>query len=177
MICREIVRYNSGFYKRLQTEFAPVNKDDDFGAFDNKWAEWEKLIKALKKKYPTRVVRTISELPADILKLTGEVKSKLIKAAQTDNLRVMLDGDWVNGAWVDNAMLDYYKRNRQTATDPIVQLVNQRKLLHSETGVTKLSVYITNMPYSAAFDEVIAEFAKSVDFYFTTPAGKFAKVL
>ena len=177
MICREIVRYNSGFYKKLQTEFAPVNKDDDFGTFDNKWAEWEKLVKALKKKYPARVVRTINELPADILKLTGEVKSKLIKAAQNDNLRVMLDGDWVNGAWVDNAMLDYYKRNRQASTDPIVQFINLRKFLHSETGVTKLSVYITNMPYSANFDGVIAEFAKSVDFYFTVPAGKFAKVL
>lgn len=177
MICREIMRYNSEFYKKLQTEFAPVNKDDDFGAFDNKWAEWEKIIKALKKKYPKRVVRSITDLPAGILKLTGEVKSKLIKASQNDKLSVLLDGDWVNGAWVDDEMLDYYKRNRQTATDPIVQLINLRKLLHSETGVTKLSVYITNMPYSAVFDGVIAEFEKSVDFYFSTPTGKFAKAL
>jgi len=52
-----------------------------------------------------------------------------------------------------------------------------RKFLHSETGVTKLSVYITNMAYSAIFDSVIAEYAKSADFYFTLPTGKFAKVL
>lgn len=169
MICRDILQYNPNFYRKLQNDFAPVNKDDDYGTYNDKWELWNSLIRKMKKNNPERVIRKTGDLPAEILTLVNKLKRDVSTVAE--NCKLSLDGDWVNAAWVDNSMLDYYRKNQSNSNDPVVQFIRLRKQLHNETGVTKLSVYITNKVYTADFDQLIKDYAASVDFYFTVPKG------
>lgn len=169
MICRDILQYNRNFYRKLQTDFAPVNKDDDYGTYNDKWELWNTLIRKLKKSNPGRVIRKTGDLPTEILSLITKLKRDV--STVDKNCKLSLDGDWVNAAWVDNAMLDYYRKNKANSNDPVVQFIRLRKQLHNETGITKLSVYITNKVYTADFDQLIKDYAASADFYFTVPKG------
>jgi len=88
-----------------------------------------------------------------------------------NDLQFMLDGDWVTGEWVNIAMLDYHRTNKKNTHDSIVLFINLRKFLHSETGITKLSIYITNQEYNRDFDDVIEKYNRFADIYFGTPTG------
>lgn len=175
MMCRDILQYNKQFYQKLQSEFAPINKDDDYGIFNDKWQAWYRLGNQLKADYDNRLIRKMTDLPADLQKTVRDIKSTLNRIDSTIILK--LDGDWVNGMWVDSNMLDYYRDNKNKTDDPVVKFVNLRKFLHNETGTTKLSLYITNKNYSEDFDTLIKENKSSVDFYFTLPKGQNAIVL
>jgi len=167
MICREIIRYNSEFYKRLHNEFAPLKKDDDYGMYYRKWAEWESLIDELRKlNRPKRIFKDTSEMPDNIKRLLTSVKNDFSKI--TSGIKMKLDGDWVNGTWVNEEML---KQSTAAGDDAVSRFIQLRKLLHNKTGVSKLSVYIYNKSYRPEYDGLIEKYDKTVDFYFTTPTG------
>ncbi len=175
MRCRDLRGYNPTFYEKLQAELAPVNKDDDNGYYDEKWAKWTGLRDRL-QDHPLYVESSVKrfitnkrELPQDISDKITEISSDLNKIDDTITLR--LDGDWVNGTWIDNQMLTHAKQNRKNTHDDVVLFVNLRNQLHNKTGVTKLSLYIAGANYSEDFDDVIATHSKDADFYFGSPTG------
>lgn len=177
MRCRDLKKYNPDFYKKLHDKIAPVNKDDDYGAFDEKWRKWNVLKERL-ANHPvfegnelSRTIKAFTDLPPEIQAKLRELKAEFQQHAETD-LRFMLDGDWVTGEWVNETMLDHYRRNKKDTHDDIVLFVNLRKFLHSETGVTKLSLYIANQEYNPAFDDLIEKYSQFADIYFGIPSGE-----
>ena len=175
MRCRDLRSYNPSFYEKLQQEIAPVNKDDDYGYYDEKWAKWTTLRDRL-QQHPIysdsqvkRMVTDKSELPQDINSKITEIIRDL--QLIDDNVSLTLDGDWVNGTWIDNQMLTHRRRNRNNTHDDVVLFVDLRNRLHNKTGVTKLSLYITGAPYSSEFDAVIAQHSTDADFYFGNATG------
>ncbi len=179
MRCRDLKGLNVAFYEKLHSEIAPINKDDDYGTYDDKWAKWYKLRDNLisntdiKNEGLTRMITSPSELPDEIASIISDMKTEFSNAAGPDvDLNFQLDGDWVNGVWVNDFMLTHHRNNRQNTHDNIVLFVNLRKFLHNETGVTKLSVYITGTNYSDVFEEPIAAFKTVADFYFGSPSGE-----
>nr|WP_319509681.1 hypothetical protein [uncultured Draconibacterium sp.] len=177
MRCRDLKKYNAAFYEALQNKIAPVNKDDDYGKFNDKWAKWN-LLKERIVTHPeivrqklTRMVTTASQLPTEIKRTLRTLKADFQGVNETQ-LQFKLDGDWVNGDWVNSTILDYYKTNKKNTHDDLVLFVQLRKYLHSETGVTKLSIYITNELYNNDFDAIIERYSGFADIYFGTPAGE-----
>ncbi|MDX8339930.1 hypothetical protein SLH46_12090 [Draconibacterium sp. IB214405] len=177
MRCRDLKKYNPEFYEALQDKIAPVNKDDDYGKFNDKWAKWN-LLKERIVTHPeiqrlklTRMITRASQLPAEIQRVLRTLKADFQGVTETQ-LQFKLDGDWVTGDWVSSAMLDYYKANKKNTHDDLVLFVQLRKFLHSETGVTKLSIYLTNEQYTDDYDEVIVRYTAFADIYFGTPSGE-----
>ena len=171
MICREIVQYNNEFYKKLHHQFAPLNKDDDYGMYYKKWKEWERIIDELRKlKKPMRIFKSIREMPENIYATLSEIKSDFKKI--TPNIALRLDGDWVNGTWVDENMLI---ESRKDSKSPAARFIRLRKLLHNKTGVSRLSIYVYNKPYRQEYDALVKKYEKTADFYFTVPSGPHAK--
>jgi hypothetical protein len=182
MRCREIKSYDALFYEDLQKKIAPVNKDDDYGRFKKKWAQWNRLkIRLINNKDISamglhRLITRSEELPEEIRTTLQQFKNDFNAAAE-DDLHFMLDGDWVNGEWVSKKMLDHYRKNMRNSHDDIVLFVKLREFLHSETGVTKLAIYITNREYGHEFDDVIQKYDKFADVYFGSPKGENAIVV
>ncbi|WP_346863319.1 hypothetical protein [uncultured Draconibacterium sp.] len=176
MRCRDLKKYQAAFYEALQQKIAPVNKDDDYGKFNEKWKKWN----LLKERLPdhaeiqrlklTRMITSVNQLPAEIATTVRQLKNEFQGIVETQ-LQFKLDGDWVNGEWVNSAMLDYYKANKKNTHDDLVLFVSLRKYLHSETGISKLSIYITNQVYNNDFDELIEKYNSFADIYFGAPSG------
>ncbi|MEM7084579.1 MAG: hypothetical protein AAF489_00260 [Bacteroidota bacterium] len=185
MRCRDLKGYNPSFYEKLHDQIAPINKDDDYGSYDEKWRKWSRLTERLitneilVENGFTRMISTIADLNTALEGAfsISNLKSALEAAAidetgQERELRIHLDGDWVNGTWVNNFMLNHHRRNILNTHDDIVLFVSLRKALHNETGFTKLSIYIENQEYNSNFDAVLEEFNSFVDIYFCArPTG------
>tara|TARA_R110002074_G_scaffold14788_1_gene50977 strand:- start:73515 stop:76172 length:2658 start_codon:yes stop_codon:yes gene_type:complete len=184
MRCRDLKGYNPTFYEKLQAELAPVNKDDDYGAFNEDWRKWyllrDRLVtnSDIQNADLTRMITRSEELPPEVRTLIPDIKGEFRSAAPTDvQLTYKLDGDWVTGVWVNEFMLDHYRANKKNTHDDIVLFINLRKKLHNETGVTKMSIYVQGVDYSEVFDEVIERYNTHADFYFGNPTGENAITL
>lgn len=117
------------------------------------------------------------------------------RASNTSTMTFMLDGDWVNGTWVNSDMVAIWKNINATGTVPsvdhqeIYDFIELKELLHEDhlhngiphkgqyknvlRGVTNMSFYITNRPYHSGYDDVIKKYEKIADFYFIgEPTGK-----
>lgn len=179
MRCRDLKSYREAFYQKLHAQIAPVNKDDDYGTFDEKWAKWSRLTERLIVNHDiiqaglTRMISNSNQLPPEIRTLVQNIKRDFQAAGTGVNLQFRLDGDWVNGTWVNKFMLDHHRANKKNTHDDIVLFLNLRKFLHNETGVTKLSICIPNFDYSQVLDAVIAKYKTVADFYFgAAPTGE-----
>lgn len=181
MRCRDLKGYNPTFYEKLQAELAPVNKDDDYGTYDEKWRKWTILRDRLQNHFmytqadTPRFITSRGDLPNSIETIIDQAEVQL--RALVPNVILKLDGDWVNGTWVDNTMLNFYRENSNNTHDDIVLFIKLREYLHNRTGVSKLSIYITNADYTAAFDAVVENFKTQIDFYFGNPTGENAITL
>ncbi|MCG8306784.1 MAG: hypothetical protein MI975_05280 [Cytophagales bacterium] len=181
MRCRDLKSYNPSFYEKLQEAIAPVHKDDDYGTFDEKWRKWTTLRDRLQNHSiytqadTPRFITHSSELPSKIKEIISAIRTDLKDAGLSTGLS--LDGAWVNGTWVDDSMLDYYRQNKKDKHDDIVLFIELRKYLHEKTGVSKLSLYITDEDYSANYDPIIEKHKASADFYFGKPSGENAIVI
>jgi hypothetical protein len=177
MRCRDLKEYNPLFYEELQRAIAPINKDDDYGKFYQKWEQWYKLKDRLvsnaniKELGLTRMITSEEELPEEVQVTLRSLKNDFSEIVE-DDISFVLDGDWVTGEWVDETMLDYYRKNKANLEDPIVEFINLRKFLHGETGSTKLSLYLSNQSYTEDFDSVIKDYSTFADIYFgAAPSG------
>ncbi len=178
MRCRDLRKYNPSFYEKLHDKIAPVGKDDDNGTFNEKWRKWNLLKAALinneiiRKFKLKRMITKVNDLPQEIQAELRTFKVDFQNVDSTIDLQFKLDGDWVTGEWVNKNMLDHHRKNKKNTHDNIVLFINLRKYLHSETGVTKLSIYVTNHEYSSQFDAVIEKYNQLADIYFGTPLGE-----
>ena len=183
MRCRDLKGYNPSFYEKLHEQLAPVNKDDDYGTYDEKWRKWYLLRDRLVTNTDivnqklTRMITSAAQLPSEIRAIVAEIKAQFLGVVPGTNLTFKLDGDWVSGVWVNAFMLDHHRLHRKNTHDDIVLFVNLRKFLHNETGVTKLSVYIQGIDYNEVFDGPIDRFKTNADFYFGNPSGENAITL
>jgi hypothetical protein len=189
MRCRSLKEYNPAYYEKLHSKIAPVNKDDDYGTFNEKWRKWNELKERLANNNDSqqpRMITNVNQLPEEISNDLNGLKAAfwgIVNESQIASGDVIfkvaaelifkLDGDWVTGDWVNKEMLDhyYYGNNRNNTHDDIVLFIKLRKFLHSETGVTKLSVYFTNHKYDKKFDIVIEKYNYFADIYFGEPKG------
>ncbi len=174
MRCRDLKEYKPSFYEKLHLKIAPVNKDDDYGAFKQKWSDFNKLIEQLVFhplfRNSPRLIRTLTQFPLATRNEIFSIRNAI--RAINSNAGIRIDGDWVNGSWVDNQMLNHFRANRNNSHDSVVKFIKLRDLLHSKTGVTKVSIYITNDPYDAKYDGIIDQFSTIADFYFGVPSGE-----
>jgi len=180
MRCRNLKGYNPTFYEKLQDQIAPVNKDDDYGYYNEKWRKWTRLTERLVNNGDlveagfTRMITTTAELDTALEEsFIRNMKTTFQNAADEGiDLQFWIDGDWVNGTWVNNFMLSHHRANFNNTHDDIVLFVNLRNNLHNETGFTKLSIYIENQEYNANFDAALAEYKPLIDVYFCArPTG------
>ncbi|MEM7187017.1 MAG: hypothetical protein AAF466_10190 [Bacteroidota bacterium] len=179
MRCRDLKGYNPTFYEKLHDQIAPVNKDDDYGYYNEKWRKWtyltERLVNndVLQEAGFTRMITNFGELTAALenINLSGLIND-FDNVVSDKTLNFHIDGDWVNGTWVNDFMLTHHRQNSNNTHDNIVLFVNLRKQLHHETGVTKMSIYIDNQEYTPDFDAVLEQYKTIADIYFSArPTG------
>ena len=184
MRCRDLKGYNPSFYEKLHDQIAPVNKDDDYGFYNEKWRKWTNLTERLvnndilQENGFVRMIDNTQDLEFALQPVDEDFLNNMkgtFQDADPDqeaDLRFHLDGDWVNGTWVNKFMLDHHRRNSNNTHDDIVLFVNLRKALHNETGVTKMSVYISNAEYSPLYDAALERYNSVMDVYFgASPTG------
>lgn len=179
MRCRNLKAYNPDFYEQLHKDIAPVNKDDDYGTYDKKWERWSQLTDSLINNSVLKeagFTRMIKDREALSTALENSILPDMIghfqSVVEDKDLIFHIDGDWVNGTWVNDFMLNHRKQNIKNTHDDIVLFINLRKFLHNETGVTKMSIYIENQEYIPAFDEYLERYKKIADIYFAAkPTG------
>lgn len=199
--CSIVNAYKENVYKNLQSNYAPIDKDDDYGLFNEDWRKWEELKKQLKKHDLTKGFRRFvtefnqfSTIPVYYYSDNSEtdVKSDLQKIAQDilaiDNrlYDIYIGGDWTNGNWVNSSMCDYYAQNSQKTNDPVVRFINLRKKLHNENGISKYMIHINPFNRNGALininlaqlNPVFVKYAAKADFYLQKPDnGSFIKII
>lgn len=199
--CSIVNAYQEDIYKKLQSNYAPIDKDDDNGRFDEDWRKWEELRKLLRKHEVTADFRRFvtefdqfGSIPVFYYSDNSEsdVKSDLQQIAQDiydidERLSdVYIGGDWTNGNWVNSTMYDYYNSNSKNTSDEVVRFINLRKKLHNENGISKYMIHIN--PFNAngssininleELNTVFAKHATKADFYLQKPAnGNFIKII
>lgn len=143
MRCDEKRRYRESTYMQLHGEFAPINKDDDYGSYKGRWEEWYRLIEVLKNDsrfaHTPRIPRTMAQLPVSVRRIIEQVRSDLIQSQIPHVL--YLTGDWVNGSWASEEMIASYG-NISNTNDPIFRFLRLRRLLHHKEGATKPCLFV-----------------------------------
>lgn len=131
-------RYRETTYKQLQGEFAPVDKDDDYGNYKGKWADWYRLIETLNSSgnslVTPRFIQRENQLPASVLRIIREVYNSLVVTGR--EFELYLTGDWLDGSWVSIEMLNQFGNSNNTV-NPIVRFLRLRETLHQKTQATK----------------------------------------
>lgn len=199
--CSIVNAYQEDIYKKLQSNYAPIDKDDDYGRFDEDWRKWEELRKLLREHELTSGFRRFitefdqfSTIPVFYFSDNSEsdVKSDLQQIAEDiyavdERLSdVYIGGDWTNGNWVNSSMYDYYRSNSKNTSDEVVRFINLRKKLHNENGISKYIIHIN--PFNAngsaininleELNTVFTKYAVKAEFYLQKPAnGNFIKII
>ncbi len=175
MTCRELRNYSPGFYKGLQKELAPVNKDDDYGYYDEKWRKWQEYVHEMVDMSffgnMPRFITNIEEFPPSITPVLNNVLRDL--RAVDSSVALAIDGEWVNGTWLSKEMVDYYNSRPNDTNDPVVLFMKLRANLFNKAlkRETHLTIYITNKNYSTAYDDVIENYKHDVDIFFAPTTG------
>lgn len=165
-------RYRETTYQQLQGEFAPLDKDDDYGKYKGKWADWYKLIDTLSSSGNSlvipRFVTAESQLPSSVGAIIRQVYSDLVSTGRTFEL--YLTGDWLDGSWVSIEMLNRYGNSANTA-DPIVRFLRLRESLHHKVQATKASLFLVLSRESdrSLIQETLTGLTDMVDVYIDGP--------
>ena len=197
--CSIINAHNQNVYRKIHSNYDPVNKDDDnFGAFNEDWRKWEVLRNKL-RKHPLismykRYVVTLNDfenIPANqpdtrVLNVLQAIKRDIISAdprlgvnTKTQTTNFYIGGDWTNGNWVNSTMAKHYLANMNKTSDEIVQFMILRKKLHNEVKTSKFSIHIEstlNINVNLLIG-VFNQYATQAEFYLQKPtAGNFIKI-
>lgn len=137
-------RYRESTYRQLQQEFAPAaHKDDDYGRYQGRWAEWYRLIDTLSRSTNSlvtpRFITNQNQLPVSVRNIINSVRSALTATGRPFEL--YLTGDWLDGSWVSIEMLNRYGNSNNT-NDVIVRFLRLRESLHHKTQATKASLFL-----------------------------------
>ncbi|NHE57489.1 hypothetical protein [Cyclobacterium plantarum] len=173
--CEEKRLYRESTYMQLQNEFAPTNKDDDYGAYKGKWQEWYSLIERLKTdarftgtNNPPRIPQSYEDLPASLRRIIGPIRNELTGSGVSHQL--YLTGDWMNGSWASIEMIDDYKNTTNT-NDLIFRFLNLRSKLHEKEQATKASLFVvlTNESNRAEIENLMEPWTDKADIYIEGP--------
>ncbi|EON78225.1 hypothetical protein ADIS_1422 [Lunatimonas lonarensis] len=165
-------RYRESTYRQLQSEFAPENKDDDFGKYQGKWAEWYRLIDQLGRSgnalVTPRLISRQNQLPASVRTLVTGVFNRLNATGRP--FQLFLTGDWLDGSWVSTEMITRYGSSRNT-NDPIVRFLRIRETLHHKTQATKASLFLVlgREADREFFENLASTLTETVDMYIDGP--------
>lgn len=142
--------YDSNEYSALHDNYGPVNKDDDYGSYYSKWAQWNKYIEDLKIIYRNdRELTSISKiknshssrLRSNLTKLKAEILE------QYPDAQIFLIGDFLNGTWVSFEML-------RSTNSTVRDFLELRKFLHHKTGASDLSVIVARVSPSFSIKKI-----------------------
>lgn len=172
--CEEVRKYRPATYLQLQEEFAPVNKDDDYGEFKGKWREWYRLIEELKTdprftgNNKPRIPQSFEDLPTSVQRIITRVQNVLEQSEISHQL--YLTGDWVTGSWASIEMINDY-RNTSNTSDLIFRFLNLRSTLHEKEQATKASLFIvlTRETDRASMEALMEGWTDVVDIYIEGP--------
>ncbi|MWB94638.1 hypothetical protein GON26_09705 [Flavobacterium sp. GA093] len=159
--CSIINAHNQDAYRKIHSSYDPINKDDDYGAFNEDWRKWEVLRNKL-RKHPLismykRYIRTLNDfenIPANqqgtnVLSVLHSIKRDIINAdprlginTKTQTTTFYIGGDWTNGNWVNSTMAKHYLENMNKSNDEIVQFMKLRQKLHNEVKTSKFIIHI-----------------------------------
>lgn len=197
--CSVINAHHEDIYKKIHSNYAPINKDDDnFGGFDEDWNKWEELKNRLRthelianfRRYIT-TLNHFENIPANdptrnVLSVLQEIKSAIISADPrlginntTQTTNIYIGGDWTNGNWVNSTMEGYYRNNINNTNDDIVLFMKLRKKLHNEDKTSKFMIHIeTTLTINLnLLTGVFNLYAKQAEFYLQKPTvGNFIKI-
>lgn len=173
--CEELKKYRESTYVQLQNEFAPIEKDDDYGAYTGKWKQWYALIDDLMTdsrftgENKPRIPESIEDLPNSVSRIISRVQRSL-EASQIPH-DLYLTGDWVNGSWASIEMINEYKNSTNT-NDTIFRFLNLRSNLHKKDQATKASLVVV---LDREIDRermitTLSPFTELVDVYIEVPA-------
>jgi hypothetical protein len=187
--CSIVNSYQQDIYKKLQSSYAPINKDDDdFGRFDEDWRKWE-ILKNKLRVHPliatNRYRRYITAFGQFEYIHTNEPNKRVMNdlrdianairniSTAFRNLEISIGGDWTNGNWVNSTMLNYAAQNQGNTNDDVVLFINLRKKLHNENGVSKYIIHINNTTGTNldALTPVFNLYAKKAEFYLQKPTN------
>ena len=185
--CSIVNAYQEDIYKKLQSNYAPINKDDDdYGRFDEDWRKWEILRRKLITNPITapyqRFITQISHFndiptnsPNTFVRQELNQIANAIRTASTAfrTLEISIGGDWTNGNWVNSTMMNHYAQHLNDTNDDIALFVRLRKKLHNENGISKYIIHInnpTNMNL-APLTNIFNSFANKAEFYLQKPAN------
>ncbi|VXB29908.1 conserved hypothetical protein [Flavobacterium sp. 9AF] len=185
--CSIVNAYNEDIYKKLQSNYAPINKDDDdFGRFDEDWRKWEILRRKLIdhavtspfRRFITEM-RHFNNIPTNMPNVSvGQELQQIanaIRNASTNftNLEITIGGDWTNGNWVNSTMLDHYAQHQNDTNDDVALFVRLRKKLHNENGVSKYIIHINNSSNMNldALIPIFNRYANKAEFYLQKPTN------
>jgi hypothetical protein len=184
--CSVVNAYKQDIYKNLQSSFAPINKDDDYGRFNEDWRKWESLRNLLRKDETTasfqRFITKMSHFDDIPTNTQGVfVRQELQEIARAihnaspffKSLEVSIGGDWTSGNWVNSTMMNHYALHSNDSNDKVVLFIKLRKKLHNENGLSKYIIHInnpTNLDLST-LTPVFNLYAKKAEFYLQKPVG------
>ncbi|EPR71552.1 hypothetical protein [Cyclobacterium qasimii] len=173
--CDELRKYREATYLQLQTEFAPVDKDDDNGEFKGKWKQWYNLIEDLKvdsrfkENFKPRIPEKVNDLPGSVQRIIRNVQSAL--GSSEIGHKLYLTGDWVNGSWASIEMIHDYKNSTDT-NDVIFRFLQLRSLLHGKDQASKASlvVVLDREIDRGEMTKTLEPFTEMADIYIEVPA-------
>nr|WP_294924154.1 hypothetical protein [uncultured Flavobacterium sp.] len=189
--CSIINAHNQDVYRKIHSNYDPVNKDDDnFGRFDEDWRKWETLKRKLIDHEITspfqRFITTIQHFDripsAEPNKMVGQELREIAKALRAADSRltdIYIGGDWTNGNWVNSTMHNYYNTQSKNTNDDVVLFINLRKKLHNEDRISKYMIHINNTISInvGVLAGVISLYSRKAEFYFQKPTeGNFIKI-
>jgi hypothetical protein len=189
--CSVINAHNQDVYRKIHSNYDPINKDDDnFGRFDQDWRKWETLKRRLiKHEITSKFQRFITnfehfyEIPSTVQGISvgqelNDIAAALV-AADKRLTDIYIGGDWTNGNWVNSTMYNYYKTQLANTNDDLALFINLRKKLHNEDRISKYMIHINNNVNInlSLIAGVISTYSTRAEFYFQKPIeGNFIKI-
>ena len=110
------------------------------------------------RRFPTKM----TELPKTVQEELRAIRAVIAQTSPT--AKAYLSGDWVNGTWVDAAMMTYYAAHQKNTHDDIVLFIKLREKLHQKIGKSKYSIFV-DLVTDAQFKAIQSKYLNKVDFY------------
>lgn len=188
--CSIINAHNQNIYRKIHSLYDPIDKDDDYGRFNEDWRKWETLRRRLvfhevtsKFQRFITIFQQFENIPSATQDKTvaQELREIAINIRKIDTrlTDVYIGGDWTNGNWVNSTMYNYYNANSKNTNDEVVLFINLRRKLHNEDRVSKYMIHInTNLNLSVSqLAGMMSMYAGKAEFYLQKPAeGNFIKL-
>lgn len=172
--CKLIKMHHADTYLQLHETYDPINKDDDYGAFDEDWRNWEDLKKQLRhhplfsgNNFTVRFPKVWNDLRPEIKQDLTTIISRITNIDA--NAKIDLYGDWPNGNWVDPRMTSYYNTHLNDKGDDVVTFIKLRKKLHNKHGISKYILHIKSNTSATTFQTGLADLLNKAEFYFQKP--------